>query len=165
FDLERGVLRRLTAEEREILTGHLAPAEPLRPLTRVRSIGNGHRYPLAVRWSDLDSYGHVNNVKFYDYIQEARIALVSETVQWSPETVWMVARQDVDYLAPMDFRTEPYEVTTLVTAIGTRSFTLAAEVRDPVSGTVYATAGTIVVGTFPLSPAQRDALAAWASAD
>jgi acyl-CoA thioester hydrolase len=165
FDLERGALRRLTAEEREILTGHLAPAEPLRPLSRVRSTGNGHCYPLAVRWSDLDSYGHVNNVKFYDYIQEARIALVNETVHWTPESVWMVARQDVDYLAPLDFRIEPYEVSTLVTAIGTRSFTLAVEIRDPGSGTVYASAGTIVVGSVPLSPAQRDALAAWGSAN
>jgi acyl-CoA thioester hydrolase len=77
----------------------------------------------------------------------------------------MVARQDVDYLAPLDFRLEPYEVRTLVTAVGTRSFTLAAEVRDPRSGTVYATAGTIVVGTFPLDPAQRHALAAWGSAN
>lgn len=163
FDLAGGVLRRLTAEEREILTGHLAPAEPLRPLSRLRSTGNGHRYPLAVRWSDLDSYGHVNNVKFYDYIQEARIALVNETVHWTPETVWMVARQDVDYLAPLDFRLEPYEVSTLVTAIGTRSFTLAVEIRDPGSGTVYASAGTIVVGTFPLSPAQRAALAVFSA--
>ena len=131
FDLGAGTLRRLTADERAILTGHLAPAEPLRPLARTRLTGTDHRYPLTVRWSDLDSYGHVNNVKFYDYIQEARIALVNTTVHWTPETVWMVARQDVDYLAPLDFRTEPYEVGTLVTAIGTRSFTLAAEIRDP----------------------------------
>jgi acyl-CoA thioester hydrolase len=163
FDLEAGTLRRLTADERAILTGHLAPAEPLRPLSRARSAGTDHRYPLAVRWSDLDSYGHVNNVKFYDYIQEARIALVNETVHWTPETVWMVARQDVDYLAPLDFRTEPYEVGTLVTAIGTRSFTLAVEIRDPGSGTVYASGGTVVVGSFPLSAAQREALAGFAT--
>lgn len=161
FDLERGVLRRLTAGEREVLAGHLAPAEPLRPLPRIRSIGTGHRFPLTVRWSDLDSYGHVNNVKFYDYLQEARIALINESVHWPPETVWMVARQDVDYLAPLDFRTEPYEVGTLITAIGNRSFTLAVEIRDPGSGTVYASGGTVVVGTFPLNPAQREALAAF----
>jgi acyl-CoA thioester hydrolase len=161
FDLERGVLRRLTAEEREVLAGHLAPAEPLRPLSRVRSIGNGHRFPLVVRWSDLDSYGHVNNVKFYDYLQEARIALINESVHWPPETVWMVARQDVDYLVPLDFRTEPYEVGTLITAVGNRSFTLAVEIRDPGSGTVYASGGTVVVGSFPLNAAQREALAAF----
>ena len=131
------------------------------PLPRIRSIGTGHRFPLTVRWSDLDSYGHVNNVKFYDYLQEARIALINESVHWPPETVWMVARQDVDYLAPLDFRTEPYEVGTLITAIGNRSFTLAVEIRDPGSGTVYASGGTVVVGTFPLNTAQREALAAF----
>jgi acyl-CoA thioester hydrolase len=161
FDLSEGGLRRLTAEEREILTRHLAPAEPLRPLTRVRSAANGHRFPLTVRWSDLDSYGHVNNVKFYDYVQEARLAMVNETVHWAPETVWLVARQDVDYLAPLDFRIEPYEVSTLITAIGTRSFTVAAEIRDSGSGTVYASAATVVVGTVPLTDEQRGALAAW----
>jgi acyl-CoA thioester hydrolase len=75
----------------------------------------------------------------------------------------MVARQDVDYLAPLDFRIEPYEVGTLVTAIGARSFTLAVEIRDPGSGIVYASAGTVVVGPFPLSGPQRGALAAFAA--
>ena len=164
FDLDRGVLRRLSADEREVLTGDLAPAEPLRPLAKHRSTPNGHRHPLAVRWSDLDSYGHVNNVKFYDYIQEARITLINETVHWPPETVWMVARQDVDYVAPLDFRLDPYQVRTLVTAIGTRSFTLAVEVCDPGAGSVYATAGTVVVGSVPLSLGQREALAGFLAA-
>jgi acyl-CoA thioester hydrolase len=26
-----------------------------------------------MRWGDLDAYGHVNNVRFFDYFQEARI--------------------------------------------------------------------------------------------
>ena len=67
FDLARNALRRLTADERELLGRALAPAEPLRSLPRVGVLGNDHRYPLTVRWSDLDSYGHVNNVKYYDY--------------------------------------------------------------------------------------------------
>ena len=105
-----------------------------------------------MRWSDLDSYGHVNNVKFYDYIQEARIALVNTTVHWTPETVWMVARQDVAYLAPLDFRTEPYEVGTLVTAIGNRSFTLAVEVRDPGDGHGLCLRGNGRGGHLPAQP-------------
>ncbi len=81
FDLARSALRRLTTDERELLGQALAPAEPLRPLPRVGVLANDHRYPLTVRWSDLDSYGHVNNVKYYDYIQEARISLVNHTVR------------------------------------------------------------------------------------
>ena len=162
FDLARNALRRLTAEERDLLQRALAPAEPLRTLPKAGVLRNDHRYPLAVRWSDLDSYGHVNNVKYYDYIQEARISLVNDTVGWEPEAVWMVVRQDLEYLKPIDFRTEPYEVGTAVAAIGNRSFTLAAEIRDPASETLLATARTIVVGVSSLGADQRLALQKWA---
>ena len=164
FDLERNILRRLSAEERDLLARYLAPAEPLHPVPKVAILGNHHRYPLTVRWSDIDSYGHVNNVKYYDYVQEARISLVTSTVGWEREAVWMVVRQDLEYLKPIDFRTEPYEVGTAVAAIGTRSFTLAAEIRDPASKTLYATARTVVVGDSPLSADQRSALGRWSAA-
>jgi acyl-CoA thioester hydrolase len=122
---------------------------------------SGHSYPLRVRWSDLDSYGHVNNVKYYDYIQEARIALMSHVLEWSAEDVWVIVRQDMEYLKPIDFRTEPYEVRTVVAAIGQRSFTLAVDINDPGSGTVFATARTVVVGQAPLSNAARSRLESW----
>jgi acyl-CoA thioester hydrolase len=161
FDLARNALRRLTAHEREVLDRALAPAEPLRPLPRVGPLRNDHRYPLTVRWSDLDSYGHVNNVKYYDYVQEARISLVTSTLGWQPEDVWMVVRQDLEYLKPIDFRSQPYEVGTAVVALGSRSFTLAVEIRDPTSTTVFATARTVVVGVSPLTEDQRSALHRW----
>jgi acyl-CoA thioester hydrolase len=164
FDLVSNALRRLTTEERGLLGQALDPAEPLRALPRVTVPDDCNRYPLAVRWSDLDSYGHVNNVKYYDYVQEARISLVNSTVGWEPEAVWMVARQDLEYLKPIDFRIEPYEVGTVVAAIGHRSFTLAAAIRDPAARTVYATARTVVVGESPLSAGQRTALNKWAVA-
>lgn len=161
FDLVSNSLRRLTTEERELLAKALAPAEPLRPVPKVPVHANHHRYPLTVRWSDVDSYGHVNNVKYYDYIQEARISLVNDTVGWEPEAVWMVVRQDLEYLKPIDFRIDPYEVGTAVSAIGNRSFTLTAEISDPTSGTLYATARTVVVGVSPLTTDQRTSLETW----
>jgi acyl-CoA thioester hydrolase len=164
FDLASGSLRRLTGDERELLGRALAPVEPLRPLPRVPVPSNHHRYPLTVRWSDVDSYGHVNNVKYYDYLQEARISLVTDTVGWEPEAVWMVVRQDLEYLKPIDFRVDPYEVRTAVSAIGNRSFTLSADISDPTSSTVYATAQTVVVGVSPLTAGQRSALARWSGA-
>ncbi len=36
-----------------------------------------YRYPMLVRWSDIDSYDHVNNVRYFDYFQEARIAFLA----------------------------------------------------------------------------------------
>jgi acyl-CoA thioester hydrolase len=164
FDLASNRLRRLTTPERELLGLALAPAEPLRPLPKVALPSDNHRYPLTVRWSDVDSYGHVNNVKYYDYIQEARISLVNETVGWEPEAVWMVVRQDLEYLKPIDFRIEPYEVGTAVSIIGNRSFTLTAEISDQASSTIYATARTVVVGVSPLTADQRSALDRWSVA-
>jgi acyl-CoA thioester hydrolase len=73
----------------------------------------------------------------------------------------MVVRQDLEYLKPIDFRTTPYEVGTAVSAIGNRSFTLAAEISDPESRTIFATARTVVVGTSPLTDDQRSALGDW----
>jgi acyl-CoA thioester hydrolase len=161
FNLASNALRRLTKEEREVLGRALAPAEPLRRLPKVPLPAGHHRYPLTVRWSDLDSYGHVNNVKYYDYVQEARISLVNDTVGWAPEAVWMVVRQDLEYLTPLDFRIKPYEVGTAVSEIGNRSFTLTAEICDPAARTVYATARTVVVGVTPLNAEQRSALDRW----
>ena len=160
FDLAGNRLRRLTDQERDLLRDRLTPAEPLRAIPRERWTRPDHRFSLAVRWSDLDSYGHVNNVKYYDYVQEARIDLMAETLGWQQEDVWVIVRQDLEYLKPVDFRLEPYEVATVVSALGTRSFTLAAEIRDPETQTVYAAARTVVVGQSALTDPQRNALPA-----
>lgn len=162
FDLAANRLRRLTEVERRCLTAAMDAVAPLRELGRVPVTEPAHAYRLAVRWSDLDSYGHVNNVKFYDYIQEARIAVMVEALHWNPEDMWVVARQDLEYRRPMDFRPVPYEVRTCVSALGRRSFTLAAEIRDPTEAGVYATARTVVVGSSPLTEQERAALSRWA---
>ena len=165
FDLAVGRVRRLSAIERAAFEAYLDPSEPLRPLPKV-AVGQGAaRYPLTVRWSDLDAFGHVNNVKFYDYVQEARVAIMISTLDWSAGVVWSIVRQDLEHLAPLDLRPEPYEVATSVVAIGTRSFTLAAEIRDPASGTVYARARTVAVGPHPLDETERRALATYALPD
>jgi acyl-CoA thioester hydrolase len=83
-------------------------------------------------------------------------------LDWQPEDVWVVARQDVEYRRPIDFRPAPYDVRTSVTAVGTRSFTLAVEIRDPDGDVRYATGRTVVVGTAPLTAEQRAALSQWA---
>ncbi len=162
FDLRGSGVRRLNEIERAAFTAYLDPSAPLRPLPRP-GVGEGAaRYPLTVRWSDLDAYGHVNNVKFYDYVQEARVAVMTASLDWSAGVVWSVVRQDLDHLAPLDFRSEPYEVATSVAAVGNRSFTLVAEIRDPASGTVYARARTVAVGPRPLDAQEREALSTWA---
>jgi acyl-CoA thioester hydrolase len=90
-----------------------------------------HVYPLRVRWSDVDAYRHVNNVKYIEYFQEARIAyLLGMRVPGDRFGATVIARTDVDYRRPILFRLAPYQVHTWVSHVGTASYTLAAEIRD-----------------------------------
>jgi acyl-CoA thioester hydrolase len=172
FDLWTNQIRRLTEPERAWFGQFVEPVEPLAPLRKVRLNGHtAHEYPLRVRWSDLDSYRHVNNVKYYDYVQEARIALMQQVLACRPPQQarvgpWIVARQDMDYAVQIDFRPEPYMVRTGVQRIGTTSLTLAAEIVDPFSGTVFAAARSVLVhttvqGPTPIPAWVRDNLASW----
>jgi acyl-CoA thioester hydrolase len=77
--------------------------------------------------------------------------------------VWVIARQDLEYVRPLDFRLEPYEVATAVSAVGNRSITLAVELRDPAMSTVYATARTVLVSPSPVTADQRATLARYAT--
>jgi acyl-CoA thioester hydrolase len=166
YDLAGGGLRRLTAEERVVFRDSIeADHDPLPELPRQTWTSGGHDYPLQVRWSDLDSYAHANNVKYYDYVQEARIALIAEALGWlerdspSADDIWLLVRQDMDYRRPLDFRVQPYRVNTVVTAVGNRSIRLAAQLDDPATATVFAQARTILVGPQPLDAEQKGALA------
>lgn len=61
----------------------------------------------ALRWSDLDAFGHVNNARFFTLLEEARAALVFIAARDSgidsfAEGV-VVARHEIDYLRPVGY--------------------------------------------------------------
>ena len=125
------------------------------------------RYPVHVRFSDVDVYGHVNNVKYFEYLQEARIALVNDLVPLRDFNV-VVAQTDVDYVRPLLFRAAPYDCRSTITRVGTRSMTVESELRDPEGGDAVLARARVVVVFFDLAsgrstepaPAVRAALEA-----
>jgi acyl-CoA thioester hydrolase len=125
--------RRLSDVERETLAAFLEPRErtPRLPATPVRQEKVGH-YPVHVRFSDVDVYGHVNNVKYFEYFQEARIVLQArlwrDLDDWDPSVV--VAQMDVDYKIPILFRPETYDLWSSITRVGERSMTIESEICD-----------------------------------
>ena len=108
-----------------------------------------HRYDCHVRFSDVDVYGHVNNVKYFEYYQEARLAFLMSLGRDAGEKGFslVVARLDVDYKRPILFRPEPYLVESWVTRVGRSSFDINSEIRD--GETVLSRAQTAMV-TFDL---------------
>ena len=127
--------RRTTDAERAALEGFFEPPDrpPVRAPRRDPLPGGGQHFPVHVRFSDVDVYGHGNNVKYYEYFQEARISLFAalgrDHVQAGGARS-VVAQTDVDYRRPILFRQQPYDCWTWVTAVGTTSMTIESEIRD-----------------------------------
>ena len=171
FDAERP--RRVSPEEREVLERFLETGvEPLRPALALESPSEEarHRYDCAVRFSDVDAYRHVNNVKYFEYFQEARIALIS-SLSGVPDEAGetgdlgvVVAQVDVDYRTPLFFREAPYAVETWVSRVGRSSFVIDGHIRD---GDQVLSAARVVMVAFdaatqrprPLTETQRQRLA------
>lgn len=88
---------------------------------------------VPLRWSDMDAYGHVNNVQFLRLLEDARVLGLP---RWFPQGGYLldqgivVARHEIEYLAPMDYRSEPIAVDLWVTRIGGAAFDLGYVVRD-----------------------------------
>ncbi len=120
-----------------------------------------YRYPMLVRWSDIDSYDHVNNVRYFDYFQEARIAFLAKVVDTAAENYFdrypvVLVHQVVDYLRPILLRHPPYDVEVWVDKIGTTSYTLGSRIVDAGEGIVYAKAVSVLVAVDGQTHAKRE---------
>jgi acyl-CoA thioester hydrolase len=142
--------RRITPSEREVLDGLRDDRPGPRPregrLPRDSGGLQRHRYDCQVRFSDVDLYRHVNNVKYFEYMQEARIDLLrlDERPTGEQELSVVVVAVDVEYSRPVLWRPEPYPVSTWVERVGASSFVLASEISD--GRDVLARARAVVVG-------------------
>jgi len=76
-----------------------------------------------VRWGDLDAFGHVNNATYLIYAQEARFA-------WSKMLEMVVARAEVDFIAPIYTGDIYIDVEIWVHKIGNSSFALTYEMKN-----------------------------------
>ncbi len=143
--------------------------------------------PVQVRWSDLDAYGHVNNVAFLTLLEEARIAafwrgeavasgsgeqITTALLDARPGggTATIVARQEVEYLAPIGYQRRPVDVVLWIGKLGGASIEISYEVvatDDEGETFVAAKAATtlVLVDTATGTPRRiaDEERAAWAS--
>ncbi|MRJ78151.1 hypothetical protein GEV29_16570 [Aeromicrobium sp. SMF47] len=76
---------------------------------------DSHTYELPMRWADLDSLNHVNNVVYLDYAAEARAALVDAGL---PVDDGAVSEMTVRFLRPMALGHDPVRVESRLTDAG-----------------------------------------------
>jgi acyl-CoA thioester hydrolase len=120
-------------------------------------------YHCALRWSDLDAYGHVNNARFLTLYEEARVALMFAGGRaWGVDSFAdgvVIRRHEVDYLRPVDYAlgggaaeaAPTVRIELWVEELRPSSFTMAYELYD---GDVLASTARSVLVPFDLA-AQR----------
>lgn len=109
---------------------------------------------VAVRYDDFDTYGHVNNVRYGTYLEEARIDYLTEVITTDTEadvlaaegtgtgTGIVIATLEIEFERPLrDVRTVDIELS--IPRLGTTSFPIEYAIRD--DGSTVATAETTVV--------------------
>jgi acyl-CoA thioester hydrolase len=120
--------------------------------------------PVQIRWNDLDAYGHVNNAAMLTLLEESRISVFWGTGDLRVDgvndagapmseaeratTITLVARQEVEYLAPIPYLRDPLDVQLWIGRLGGASLDVCYEICSPLGeeqATVFAKALTTVV--------------------
>ncbi|SDQ10058.1 acyl-CoA thioester hydrolase [Microbacterium sp. cf332] len=101
--------------------------------------------PIHLRWGDLDALGHVNNTSMLKLLEEARLrafwkpeaglsgppTAILDALSLSAETMTLVARQEIEYLAPVPYGQRPLDVQLWIGRVGGSSIDVCYEVFSP----------------------------------
>jgi acyl-CoA thioester hydrolase len=120
-----------------------------------------------VRWDDLDAFGHVNNARYLTFAQEARFIWSTEefstAMRESSLIEMVVARAEIDFVAPIYDGGRFVDVEISVEKIGNSSFVLLYTISD--GGQVFAKMKTVQVAVSletkksrPLTDTEREFL-------
>ena len=105
--------------------------------------------PIPLRWSDFDAYAHVNNAEMLRLLVAARIqafwrpdkgsdgGAVTAVLDARPgaETISLIARQEIEYLAPIPYMRAPIDIEMWIGRIGGASLEICYELFSPVGVT------------------------------
>jgi acyl-CoA thioester hydrolase len=116
---------------------------------------------IPLRWSDFDAYAHVNNAEMLRLLEEARIQAFwrpDEGVEGADtavldsrpgaEVITLIARQEIEYLAPIPYMRAPIDIEMWIGRIGGASLEICYELYSPVGvapRTLFTRAATTLV--------------------
>ena len=106
-----------------------------------------HTVAVPMRWSDMDAYGHVNNVVFLGYFEMARVDLFFERATLEERSGLrrgtVVAEHQIRYKRPVVYSAKPLEVQIWVSGVRAAAFSCHYEVFD--QGLLAVTGSTLLV--------------------
>ncbi len=105
-------------------------------------------HPIEVRYADIDAQGHVNNVVYFTYMEQARARYLEHLGLWDGRDFHalgiILAEASCTYRAPIRYG-QRVQVGVRATRLGRRSFDLEYVVRDADSGQDMASGRTVAV--------------------
>jgi acyl-CoA thioester hydrolase len=125
---------------------------------------------VNVRYSDLDAQGHVNNARFFTYMEEARYYYARALGLWTDLDDFaaigqIVAEAACTYLRPVQLG-QPVDVAVRTARVGNKSMEMTYQLS--VAGQTVATGRTVQVAydyaaqqSIPVPQAWRDAIQAF----
>ena len=127
--------------------------------------------PVTVRWADMDSLGHVNNAKYFTYLESARTAFFDAVDLWRfrehPRQGIAVVQAACNFRQQVRYPAE-LEVGLRVTRVGGKSFTLEYGIFRKGTNEVVGDGSTVAVWmdfdasrALPIAPEMRRILEAY----
>jgi acyl-CoA thioester hydrolase len=110
---------------------------------------------IAIRWRDMDAYGHVNNAVYLTYLEEARDAWVQEMLGTVTDT-WhfVLARVAIDYKQELTQDDERVLVRCSLASVGRASIRTREEIVRR-NGSLSAVAESVIVPRDPATLRSR----------
>jgi len=109
---------------------------------------NTFRCRIALRWSDMDAFNHVNNARFLTFLEQARIEWFETIGEWDGNSFLdlglIVANMNIAFLAPIEFHMD-VRVYARIARLGNKSMLFEHEIKDEKSGTLLGRAETVMV--------------------
>ena len=98
--------------------------------------------PIA--WGEMDAFGHLNNVHYFRYIEDARIAFLEAVDFFQYPLYSVVLKNECIYKQPVVY---PDTLTTqaFVTHVGNTSFSMHYEIYSQAQNRSIATAQSVIV--------------------
>jgi acyl-CoA thioester hydrolase len=116
------------------------------------------RFPLAVRYNDYDTKGHVNNAVFLTYFEMARERAWVDALGGDADFPFILAEASVQYRSEAMIG-DPLEIEITTTEIRTKAWVWSYVITDARDGRVVAEGRTVQVAydyegrrTIPIPP-------------
>lgn len=104
-------------------------------------------HPIEVRYADLDSFRHVNNARYFTYMEQARASYLQELGLWDGREMTslgvILAQASCQYRHAIQYG-DSVRVGVATTKLGRKSLQMVYRLEDP-EGAVFAEGVTTLV--------------------